>query len=94
MSLSRTSGGVISIYWSAMGDPGERKRKWGIYASRTLKGKKLVGDTWWLPDSFKFSEVKPHLQKKLGKSDKAIIMFPHGSKSGWSALMSVHRYNC
>ena len=92
--MSRTTGAVITIYWSEMGDPGRRRMLWGNVAVRSLKGTRITGDTWEIDSHFKWSKVKPRMDEILGASDKAVIIFPHGRNTAQSAQMSVHRYNC
>ena len=94
MPGSNTTGGVITIYWSGMGNPARRKTQWGNKASKSLGGKKLAGDTWTFDSRFNYTEIRKILDKILGQSDKAIILFPHGTTSGGAAQMSIHRYNC
>ncbi|TNF33171.1 MAG: hypothetical protein EP329_08645 [Deltaproteobacteria bacterium] len=89
-----STGVVITVYWSKMGKWADRKQSFGSRAKASWKAEKLHEDTWHLPASTPHSDVRKLLEELLVKSDRAIVVFPHGSNAGGSAQMSVHTYNC
>ncbi len=90
----RTTGAVVTIYWSRLGRFGDRKQRWGARATSSWDAVKLHGDTWYLPRSVSHEQVKALFDEILRPSDKAIVVFPHGSATGGASQMSVHTYNC
>ena len=94
---SRTTGMIITLYWSRTGkDWKERRIRWGQTAVK-WGGVKLGGDRdgfglWELPKSVNFNDVNQWFEANLKKADRVAVVFPFGKVKGASA-MSVHTHN-
>lgn len=93
-NLVTSTGVVITLYWSKKGKWADRKQNFGIRAKASWRAERLFEDTWHLPKSTPHTEVKELLDELLVKSDRAIVVFPHGSNPNNAARMSIHTYNC
>ena len=89
-----STGAVATLYWSKMGEYAARKQLWGIRAVASWKAERLHEDTWHIPQSVSHADVQAVFDEILRKSDKAIVVFPHGNDKHGSSRMSVHTYNC
>ena len=94
---SRTTGIIVTFYWSRTGDNwATRRQRWGQLAVK-LGGVKLGGSTdgfglWELPKSVTLKQLNEWFDANLKKADRVALMFPHGEVKGASA-MSVHTHN-
>lgn len=90
----RSTGAVVTVYWSRRGDFASRKQRWGARAITSWGAIRLHGDTWHIPRSISHEEIRAIFESGVLKaSDRAVVVFPHGTKAG-AAGMSVHTYNC
>ena len=88
-----STGAVVTLFWSNMGHAAQRKHRWGTIARKRWGAIRLHGDSWHLPKSVTKIEVEELFAEILRASDRAVVVFPHGSTRGASA-MRVHAYNC
>lgn len=89
-----TSGALVTIYWSQRGKHVRRKTRWGTKASRTWRGTKLDRSTWDIPKSVPAASIEEAIREILAPSDRAIVVFPFGSKKSGASSMSVWTFNC
>jgi hypothetical protein len=90
--LTKSTGMVATLHWSKQGKWAERKRDWGNLASKTCHAERVGDNVWLFPKSVAHADIHEWLEERLTSADRAVVVFPHGSKDGASS-MSVHTYN-
>ncbi len=86
-----STGSVVSIQWSGLGDPASRKRVFGGQISHWRA--RRVGDfTYLVPSGVTIEEIDEALTSALLESDRAVVTYPHGKTSGGASAMRVRLY--
>lgn len=93
--FARSSGAVITMYWSGRGDVAKRKQLFGVRAKATWKAERLGTDMWVVGGGVPLTVITEELEQILSSSDKAVVVFPYGKAKDAEgrSMMSVHTYN-
>ena len=86
-----STGSVVSIQWSALGDAAKRKQRFG--GSINSWGAKRVGDfVYLIPRNVTVQKIHDALTEALLPSDRAVVTYPHGSDRKGSSAMQIRLY--
>ncbi len=86
-----STGSVITLEWSKMGDVAARQRRFGGYINSW--GAERIGEhVYLIPESVTVEKIHTALTESLKPSDRAVVAYPHGKTRQGSSAMRVRLY--
>lgn len=86
-----TTDRIVVIQWSEWEDVTHRQQRWGGHLS-SWKINRPYSDVYRIPKAISIARIEAALRDVLRKSDKAVLVYPHGKTRGGASAMRMRTY--
>jgi hypothetical protein len=86
-----STGAVVTVQWSGLGDTAARKRTFGGQISH-WKARRIGEFTYLVPPQVTIEDIDGALVAALLESDRAVLTYPHGKSAAGASAMRVRLY--